>query len=100
MDPRLGHATEFSSLAGTSGRSRAMKWPAFGTWVYSAVGSCRLLACRSEGRDQSLSPDEVDRCADLGVADASRDKAGQVAIYAAGDGRVAGMVPDVEQFVQ
>ena len=27
----LGHATELSKLAGTSGRSRAMKWPAFGT---------------------------------------------------------------------
>jgi hypothetical protein len=52
----FGHATEFSRSAGTSGRSRAMKWPAPGTWVNSALGNCRLLACRSEGRDQSFSP--------------------------------------------
>ena len=52
----LGYSTEFSTLAGTSGRSRAMKWLAFGTWVNSAWGSCRRLACRSEERDQSFSP--------------------------------------------
>jgi putative CocE/NonD family hydrolase len=50
------YAAEFSRLAGTSGRSRAMKWPAFGTWVNSAAGSSCRLACRSDGRDQSCSP--------------------------------------------
>lgn len=49
-------ATVFSKLASTSGRSRAMKWPAFGTCVKSAAGSRSLFACRSEGRDQSFSP--------------------------------------------
>ncbi len=28
-----GHAVAFSAAAGTSGRSRAMKWPAPWTWV-------------------------------------------------------------------
>ena len=54
--PWAGHATVLSRSAGTSGRSSAMKWPESGIWAYSASGSCRLLACRSEGRDQSFSP--------------------------------------------
>jgi hypothetical protein len=56
MTGALGHAAEFSSSAGTSGRSRAMKWPALRTSVNSAAGSKCLLACRSDGRDQSSSP--------------------------------------------
>lgn len=51
-----GHATAFSRSASTSGRSRAMKWPASGTSVKSAPGSSRRSASRSEGRDQSFSP--------------------------------------------
>ena len=53
---RSRHATAFNRSASTSGRSRAMKWPAFGTCVKSAAGSSCLLASRSEGRDQSFSP--------------------------------------------
>lgn len=53
---RGGHATAFNRSASTSGRSRAMKWPAFGTCVKPAAGSSCLLASRSEGRDQSFSP--------------------------------------------
>ena len=50
------HAAEFNSLAGTSGLSMTMKWPALSTSVDSAVGRSCLLAFRSEGRDQSCSP--------------------------------------------
>lgn len=53
---RRARLLQRSIFAGTSGRSRTMKWPASATWVNVAVGSKRLLACRSEMRDQSFSP--------------------------------------------
>ena len=49
-------ASAFNKSARTSGRSRAMKWPAPRTCVKSAAGNNSLLACLSEGRDQSFSP--------------------------------------------
>lgn len=55
-DCGLVQGVALSSRAGTSGRSRAMKWPASGTSVKVAAGSRRRLACRSEGRDQSFCP--------------------------------------------